>query len=430
MDAWIAAVAAILEIPPKSLQKAPPSLPPHRRNSFAAPMNPTPPKFALTVDKGVATLYLYGSIGEWDVNVMTVLGQLEAAVAAGAERVNVRIHSTGGDVYEGYAIFNTLLQSRVPVFTFVDGVAASMASVIALAGQRVHMGRASLMMIHNPWTIMSGDAEALRREAVNLEQVEAQLAGIYARRTGKSEAEIRDMMKVETWLTAEEAVAQGFADEIVNSVFESALPIPQDRTNLRPAAAFALYIPSAPDAEPEPKLPPKPADAPPTQMQDNATVDARVRALREEILQADEAAAVAILNRLVRENQELQEQVAAQQVAQAQRKITDCERLVDDAVQQGQITDAQRGTYLALAQADFDATRLALNELKPKPLLSRQIQSFAKPGLVQKADWDWAKWSSEDPNGLVAMQTNDPERYRQLVAAHRKALEDKRKAGR
>ena len=129
-----------------------------------------------------------------------------------AEKITLRINSDGGEVFESIALYNYLRGKDVHVI--VDGIAASGASVIAMAGQTITMMQGSMMMIHNPLTIMIGNAEELRAEAEILDKLSDNLAGIYASRTGKDKGEILEIMKAESWLSAEECCAEGFADEI------------------------------------------------------------------------------------------------------------------------------------------------------------------------------------------------------------------------
>lgn len=158
-------------------------------------------------------LWLYDEIGD------TFWGGVSAKdvvrdIAASKTPISVRINSPGGIVTEGYAIYNALSQHRHGVTVQVDGLAASIASIIAMAGEQIIMAEMSMMMIHNPWTIAVGDAREFRSVADTLEKMQAQSAGLYAKRSGMSEAEAQAAMDAETWYTAEEAVAAGLADAI------------------------------------------------------------------------------------------------------------------------------------------------------------------------------------------------------------------------
>jgi len=136
------------------------------------------------------------------------------AIPAG-KAISLRINSQGGNLWEGLAIYNMLRLVKDRVTSFVDGVCASAATVIALGGNRVVMPKSSLFMIHKPRLSTSGDADLLRQEAAKLDRHEDILVGIYGQKTGKNSDELRGMMARETWMDGSEAFGVGFADELV-----------------------------------------------------------------------------------------------------------------------------------------------------------------------------------------------------------------------
>lgn len=130
--------------------------------------------------------------------------------------ITLRIHSRGGSVWDGLAIYNLIKERRSQVTAHVDGVAFSAASFIAMAAGTIEMPKAARMMIHDASGIEIGNAEDMRRMADMLDQESENIAEIYADRTGKPVAEIRDMMKATTWMTGTEAKAMGFADVVTD----------------------------------------------------------------------------------------------------------------------------------------------------------------------------------------------------------------------
>jgi len=172
-----------------------------------------------SADGETLDLSIYGDIdmggffGEDGVASSGIAEQLKAH--ASAKRINVRINSRGGDAMGGIAIYNLLRAHGAEVVVNIDGLAASAASIIAMAG-RVVMGRGAMMMVHNPWTIAMGGADDLRQTADVLDKLRDSLVTIYQAKTGKKPAELRALLKDETWMTAEEAKAAGFADEIAD----------------------------------------------------------------------------------------------------------------------------------------------------------------------------------------------------------------------
>ncbi len=136
-------------------------------------------------------------------NELKQLGQVD--------QIKVRINSPGGAVSDGVAIYNALKSHGAKITVVVEGLAASIASIIAMAGDSIEMGEGSLMMIHSPWTFAMGDAKDLRQTADVLDKFESALVDIYVARSGKPRSDIETMLKAETWLNGEEAVAMGLA---------------------------------------------------------------------------------------------------------------------------------------------------------------------------------------------------------------------------
>jgi ATP-dependent Clp endopeptidase proteolytic subunit ClpP len=147
-------------------------------------------------------------------------GDFAAQLASVRGALEVHINSAGGDVFDGIAIGNTIRDHKGPVTTVVDGLAASIASVIAQAGQERIVQPGSMLMIHDAFGVCQGDASEMSKMAQTLDEVSGNLAGIYAGRSGKSQDTWRAAMKTETWYTAEEAVAAGLADKVGDSVAE------------------------------------------------------------------------------------------------------------------------------------------------------------------------------------------------------------------
>lgn len=159
-----------------------------------------------------AEILLYDEIGFWGV---TAKDFVMALLAAGDGPITLRINSPGGDVFDGLAIYNALLARKAPVNVVIEGLAASAASFIALAGTTVSMAEQSMMMIHKAWGFTIGNDDDHLEQAVTLGKIDGQLANIYARKTGKPAADMLALMKAESWFTADEAKAGGLCDSII-----------------------------------------------------------------------------------------------------------------------------------------------------------------------------------------------------------------------
>lgn len=168
---------------------------------------------------GAVDLLVYGDIGEWgDVSAAGFARALKEHEGA---RVRVCINSYGGEVFAGHAIYSQLRRHKGGVDTVIDGIAASAASIVAMAGDKISMGKGTMMMVHNPWTVAVGEADDMRKTADVLDRVRDNLIAIYEERTGLPREQLQQLLADETWMTAEQAVELGFAHEVTTSVAAS-----------------------------------------------------------------------------------------------------------------------------------------------------------------------------------------------------------------
>lgn len=225
---------------------------------------------AAAVDGDVAELYIYDAIdswgGYWGVSAGDVV---EALSGVKASTLNVHLNSPGGDYFEGVAIYNALRSHSATINVFVDGMAASAASVIAMVGEHVVMGVGAQMMIHEARTIAIGTADVMRAQADLLDKIGDDVAAFYQRKAGGDVATWRAAMKVETWYTADEAVAAGLADEVAGADEQDDPAEPDEPDEREPAAAraaarwVAAWQHPGRAAAPAPKTPAPAAEAVP-----------------------------------------------------------------------------------------------------------------------------------------------------------------------
>ena len=163
-----------------------------------------------------AEIWIYEQIGEdfWTGGGVTAKSFQKEISAIKASQIDLHINSPGGSVFDGITIYNLIKQHPANVTAYIDGLAASIASVIALAGDTVVMAENALYMIHNPSGMAFGTAGDLRSFADVLDKIGGTMITAYASKTGKSEDEIRAMLDAESWLTADEAKEAGFVDGI------------------------------------------------------------------------------------------------------------------------------------------------------------------------------------------------------------------------
>lgn len=175
-----------------------------------------------------------------------------------ASTIHVRINSPGGDVFAARAIETALREHKAKKVMHIDGLAASAATFIAMAGDEIVIADGAMFMIHKAWMIAWGNANDLVKTADLLNKVDGTLVDTYAKRTGQGDARIQEWMAAETWFTADEAVQYGFADRVASAQADGEPPSNQARWNL---SAFLARV-SRPEANKTETDPPADTDEP------------------------------------------------------------------------------------------------------------------------------------------------------------------------
>ncbi len=185
-----------------------------------------------------AEIYLYGTVGaDWFGDGVTAKQFAADLKGLGSvKNIDLRINSDGGSVFEGKTIYSLLVDHPAKVVTKVDGLAASIASLIAMAGDEIHIAEGGFLMIHNAWTFTAGNAKDLRSTADLLDTVSASILDVYAARTRGDRNAIAKMMDAETWMTSTEAIKNGFADKVTENLKVAASISNADRFKHIPAA--------------------------------------------------------------------------------------------------------------------------------------------------------------------------------------------------
>ena len=195
-------------------------------------------------------LSIFDDIGAYGVSAKSFLNDLRTVTT---DEVDVEINSPGGDVFAGLAIYNGLRASGKKINVKVLGLAASAASLVAMAGDTIEMPENAFMMIHNPWGFAMGGADDMRNTADVLDKIGTGLVSTYAKRTGKTDQEIAALLDAETWMTAQEAVDAGFATSVTAALAVKA-SYSEDRLPENVRLAFKAQAPAP--------VEPAPAEAP------------------------------------------------------------------------------------------------------------------------------------------------------------------------
>jgi ATP-dependent protease ClpP protease subunit len=207
-----------------------------RARELAGPRPATGGWFRMSAADGErADVWIYGPIGAdpWDDGAVASASFVKDLRGITAPAIDLHINSPGGFVFDGIAIHAALRNHPATVRVTVDGLAASAASFVAMAGDRIAVEKPAKMMIHDAGGIVLGNSADMRTMADLLDELSDTIAGIYADRAGGPVAGWRDAMRAETWYSAEQAVAAGLADEVTGGT-DSA---PDNRTRLIRARA-------------------------------------------------------------------------------------------------------------------------------------------------------------------------------------------------
>lgn len=204
--------------------------------------------YRIKAQAGTAEIAIYDEIGYFGVTAGDFLDELKALQV---DRIDVRINSPGGDVWDGLAIYNSLRDHPATVTTYVDGLAASAASIIVQAGDRRVAAKASELMIHEAWGLVVGNAADMRDAADRLDQASGVIAGVYADRAGGTIDGWREAMRSESWYTGAEAADAGLVDEVAGA------------SPAEPANSWDLSIYSYAGRDSAPAPPPRPVEPEP-----------------------------------------------------------------------------------------------------------------------------------------------------------------------
>lgn len=306
-----------------------------------------------------AIIYIYDFIGSDAVSANYIRNVVTQYEEQGIENFELHINSGGGSVFEGIAIYNFLKTRNVTVY--VDGLAASIASVIAMAGKKIYMYKSTMMMIHNPVILTAGDSEEIKKTAGTLDQVKKAIVEAYAEKSGNKKTDIEALMDDETWMTADEAVKKGFADEVVKlktvknyiGVFTNVIgdennnPNKNKGTKMNKALLAFLGLPENADEK---------------------AIMEKIAAIKKDLGLDDSASIADVIARIKDDDdEEIDDESAPEEFRDPrvdkileETKKHNAENLVDVAITDGKIFPADRPIWLAQAIYDYDGTRKAL----------------------------------------------------------------------
>lgn len=350
-------------------------------------------KYINNISEGEATMLLYNQIGTTiDENgdlVYGISGEMFANemryLQDKCKKIKVRINSIGGSVLEGYSIISSILSSQVPVETYIDGLGASIAGVIAVSGSKCYMMDYGTLMLHNP---MGGNNDKA------LEVVKNSIIKIFVNRCKMSEENVYKMMEEETWLDSESALAMGMIDEIVNT--NKKIEKDKNLYNL-----YKIYNQITINEKPK-----------------------EMKSVSEKLGLAEDATEQDIINKIdeIKNSVEL----ANQEKENTQKELDELKNSIKEKEEQANFAKAEEmvNSYsldkeekekaIKLALVDFDGVKNLLEKTKAtKSAKVFDIKNIEKSN-DDRSDWTMRDWEKKDPKGLKEMLNSNPEEFNRL----------------
>jgi len=369
-------------------------------------------KYIKNIEGNEGTILLYNQIGDSiDENGNTIYGISGSSfayemqyLASKCNKINVRINSIGGSVFEGYSIVSSILNSTCKVHCYVDGLAASMAGIIAVSGEKCYMMDYSTLMLHNP---SGGDKKILAL-------IKETLVTILSNRTKMSAEDIDSMMSKETWINAKDALEQGLVDEVVssgkklkmkkNETLSNMVLIYNKLLTINKMIKVTNHLQLKEDASEQEIL-----NAIESKEAENTTLKNELAELKKQL--ADIAAEKAEQERLKNE-----------------KRKSESTLMVENAIKLGKLKPEDKDATILNASKDDDSfafvkgliDRLGNGKESHKPF---DIKNFSgKNGSVEdRSTWSYRDWETKDVEGLKNMYANNPEQYEELLKTNKKS---------
>lgn len=340
-----------------------------------------------------------------------------AEVDGSYEVLNVHLHTYGGSVFDGNLIYNALINAKSEIHIYIDGIAASMGSIIMLAGKKIHMVENGFIMIHAASGYTRGTAKDHESSANLLREIGKSFIKKLKAKTDKKEKEVAKWLDGDNWFSAEQAKAEGLIDSIVNPIGE--LDDIEDPMALGSKEVFNRFAAAL-------KFEDKPTGKSLIINDDTMKQDViQALGLQSVNAQSSDTAVITAINehinaqvsdyktkyeteKTAREN--LESAVNAQRDGQIKA-------LLDTAVTAGKITEQQRSVYENIGKTSgVEALETVLGGLNAHQSISGQVTG--KPAVTGVKDgWDWDKYQKEDPKALEALKTNNFDAFKALFKA-------------
>lgn len=346
-----------------------------------------------------AEILVYGYISPYDISSADFIIELSQLCTLYTD-IKIRINSGGGSVFEGIAMYNAIRQKIKEgknITTCIDGIAASMAGVLALAGKTIAISKYGRIMIHRATGSGYGDAEDLRQQADLIESAEGDCIKIIAGRTGMTEAAVKEqfMQKgVDNWIKADKCIEYKLADEVYDA---DPVPVPENVTDEKELCnIFETCLNKTSITK-----------------TDNMKEIALALGLPENATEAQILAAI----------QKQKDDAKAASDAAAIANKAKAKALVDNAISNKQLTEADREEYETMAVNNYDFTMKAINKIAPVKKVTEQLNNKDKKTSTETTEeaTEWEALAKKGPEAVAKMKAENFSEYKQIWEAHFKA---------
>lgn len=357
-------------------------------------------KYIKNIDNGVGTILLYNQIGDSiDANGNYSYGISGTGFAyemqylqTQCSQINVRINSIGGSVLDGYSIISSILNSEIPVYTYIDGLAASIAGVIAVAGKKCYMMDYGTLMMHNPSGGSDNNVLALVKDT---------LVTILSNRTSKTAEEISTMMDKETWLSSSEALNMGLVDEVISS--GKKIRVKKEDSLYNMAIIYNKLINT------NNKQMEKVTNMLGLTNEANETEVVAAIEKKDETIKSLEAEKAELQSRLdAIEAKEKEAKEAA--LKDMQNKAT---LLIENAIKDKKVEETKKDEMISLAVSNYELVENMLSKVENK---TKSVPLFDAKNVAKsdRENWSIRDWEKKDAKGLEKIKNENPELYIQM----------------
>lgn len=347
---------------------------------------------------------LYGTI--WDGDANYIIGELKSFLKGKSEST-IHLHSPGGSVFDGNLIFNTLRNAKSKIHIIIDGLAASMGSIIMLAGDRISIADNALIMIHAPSGMVYGNASDMTKAAGLLSSLEKQFIRIYTSKTNQSEEDVKEWLNGDNWFDAEQAKEKGLVDDIVGEVLEDTDLSAMKQMKI--AAILENFESDFPKKEsPQQKKQTQTNNKP---KDNNMELNAKSR----EILGVDEKSTEKEVNASVKKFEKMAIENASLKANAGKIQNERILALIKPAIEDGRINAKEKDEWKELAEGNYALAASSLAKLPKKGQLPIDSKTKGEPVDDARKNWSFTDWSRKDTIGLLKMKKEDPENYKALA---------------